>query len=1218
MNVLKLEATPESQASWLSKSVYEWLTKLLLVGAKRPLELSDISELDPSYKAERIYAAFKKHYHSKSKPQFKVFYALYQAFGREFMKAGVYLLVQNLLTGTSPIFLLYLIKGNQPDWVAYLLSLGLLLMQLATTLFTNWHYEMAMRTGFKIKTALTMALYEKGFKLSSKAKQEHSIGKIVNVASTDTNRLDISMQFFHMMYGAPLLIVLVQGLLYWLLGISSLVGLLVMLLYFPVQQLLTNMLTKQRRLGNQSADQRIKYIQETMSGMRIIKIYCWEDSFFEIISQLRKMELKAVIRYLMVRAAISGVTQVVPLFAMILTFIVYSLLGNPLQPDLIFSSLALFYVLRVPLLIMPLAVSQTIDAWVAAERVGLILEAEENEHQIEFLTDEGPAIEIQGSFEWPKFQLEVDLSIPKGSLVAVIGSVGSGKSSLMSALVGEMPKKQGKVVFRGSMGYCQQQAWIQNATIKDNILFGLPFDKDRYTRAIELASMTRDISILPGGDMTEIGEKGINLSAGGQKQRLSIARAIYSDPDIILMDDPLSAVDAHVGRFLFDELILKHFKTKTRILVTHQLHFLPLVDYIVCLDNGKITHQGTYQQLIDQSIFKHMELSPPEEHEVQQVDTLKVEETKFNLKEERNVGAVERTTYHQYVTLAGSFVYLATFLLILNAQAWRVYTDQWLSIWTRDRYGLNQNTYIYVYIGLGIGQMIAILIFGWTNAWFGVKASQKIHDQALKELFSAPIAFFDSTPLGRITSRFSRDIDTLDNLLPESLRTFVFTSTFILSNFVLISINAYYFVIPLVPVLICLYYFQKFYRKTSRELKRLDSITRSPLLSIISETLTGVTTIVAYGSQPRFMDTCYRIVDENNKTYYPVLLIQRWMQLRLESINSVLVFFTCIFTVIQNIDAGTAGLLISYAMLVTSTFTWCIKQATDSEMNMNAAERMLHYIHGLPQESKQHTHQDKDLVSWPQRGKIEAQNLSMRYRPDLPLVLNNLSFLIQSGEKVGIVGRTGAGKSTILQSLLRLFEAEQGFLKIDDIDIKQVSLQKLRSSIAVIPQEPVLFLGTLRSNLDPFSAYTDEQLWQVVKKSGLKADNLEMTVTENGSNWSTGQRQLICLARAMLRDCKILLLDEATASVDLDTDAFIQEAIRKDFKSTIITIAHRLNTVADYDKIMVLDHGQIVEFDTPKQLLEKRGHFYAMVMETGEYNAQVIHNLAHQTVVEKQ
>lgn len=701
-----------------------------------------------------------------------------------------------------------------------------------------------------------------------------------------------------------------------------------------------------------------------------------------------------------------------------------------------------------------------------------------------FQWDSVSGSELEGFPNSEVFALNsINFKILKGAIVAIVGPVGSGKSSLLSALIGEMSRTSGTVTFRGSVAYCQQIAWIQNSTVRENILFGKPFNQAKYDETIRVCALAADFAQFSDGDQTEIGEKGVNLS-GGQKQRVSIARAVYSDTDIILFDDQLSAVDSHVGRYLFEDCFKTALAGKTRIVVSHQLHFLPNFDFIFVMENGKIVSQGTFNDLkISSPSFSALMNSYGGSDDSDTLSTSQqlapvipapsqdIAAKKFMSLEERNVGAVSGTIYRKYILLAGgTIVIIVTITNVTLAQGARVMTDQWLAFWTSNKFDLALGDYLWIYCLLGIVQVIFTLTYGFTNAYFGAKASQKVHDASLGGILNAPLAFFDATPSGRITSRFSRDVDTLDTLLPESARVFIFTLAFLVSNFVLISSIFPWFLIPLTPMVWFFYRFQSFYRATSRELKRLDSVTRSPLVATISETLGGVTTIRAYGCIESFRANAFKIMDHNNSTYYLTILIQRWMQLRLESLNSILVLVATLFSIIfrSTINSGISGLAISYCLLITSTFTWCIKQATDTEMNMNSAERMIHYIDSLPSEDQNCTPAPAD---WPREGSIEGKSLVMRYRPELPPVLCGLDFSIRPREKIGIVGRTGAGKSTVLSALLRLFELESGSITIDGIDIKSISVESLRSGIAVIPQDPVLFSGTIRFNIDPFSKY---------------------------------------------------------------------------------------------------------------------------------------------------
>ncbi|KAJ3317962.1 Multidrug resistance-associated protein 1 [Boothiomyces sp. JEL0866] len=1276
------------------RKTYSWADPIFLLGAKRPLNMEDLPALEKEFTAEEIYKKFQIAWqheldfgNSKSVSNLRVIRAVWRAFKYDYLWGGFYLVLFNTLNIASPIVLQLLLNwlsdsnsytenANATIWKPYTIATGLFTMQVLSSCYSNWQYELAFKTGYRLRTALTMALYRKSFTLSGKARQTYSAGKIVNISITDTNRLDMASQYLNMLWASPIMIILATAILYFNLGVSvAFCGFAFIVLYIPFQYYLSVLLTRFRAAANKQADKRIKTIHETLKGIRVIKMYAWEESILSTIFGLRSTECRFVRFYLACRASTSSITQTIPSFAMIITFTVYATSGNFMDPSVIISSLALFYALRIPMLFLPIAIGLAADSWLAFQRIGDLLLAEEFSEMPDKLEKiDDIAIKVENaSFQWEQaieedsepFKISnVNITIPKGKLVAIVGAVGAGKSSLLSALVGEMKKTSGNVTFYGSIGYCQQQAWIQNNSLRDNILFGLPYDKKKYRKVIETCALKRDIEILQGGDTTEIGENGINLS-GGQKQRVSIARAVYNDTDTILLDDPLSAVDAHVGRYLFETCIKTSLKGKTRVLVTHQLHFLNQVDSIIFMDKGEIVAQGTFKQLVDGSTLfsKMMEgyvqadegndeeikeeaLVVKPSIELSEKDRVSCEslrqnkDNKLTAIEERATGGVAASVWSKYWKFAGgvkSAMVLLIFLAAANSA--RIFTDQWLVYWLSNKYHLSRDDYIKDYYYLGFSQLVLNVLYGLSIASFGARSSRKIHNLAITKIFSCTLSFFDSTPLGRITSRFSRDVDTLDTLMPESLRAFIWTLSLCISNIILIGTYLPWFLLPAVLLMFLFYYLQQFYLKTALELKRIDSISRSPLIAQISETLNGLVTIRAYQAMDRFKTKNDQLINVNNRPLYLILIVQRWIQLRLECLNSILVFFIAIFCVYfrNTLNPSITGLLIAYSLQITQTFTWVVKTSTDVETYMNSAERMIYYTDSLvsekartidpqytPTEDKVLTPENINLrqrtPAWPENGHIQVRNLQFRYLPNLPLVLKDLSFDIQPGQKVGIVGRTGAGKSTIITTILRLVEFESGNIFIDGVDIKKIGLKDLRSKIAVIPQEPVLFSGTIRFNLDPFSEYTgtqaltiDDQIWDVLQRANLfevvkgAPMGLESVVAENGENWSTGQRQLICLARAMLKNSKIILLDEATASVDFATDEFIQTAIRRDFQgSTIITIAHRLNTIADYDKIMVLSFGEILEYDSPKKLLDIDSEFTRMVAETGEANAAVI------------
>ncbi|CAG8620597.1 18107_t:CDS:10 [Acaulospora morrowiae] len=849
----------------------------------------------------------------------------------------------------------------------------------------------------------------------------------------------------------------------------------------------------------------------------------------------------------------------------------------------------------------------------------------------------------------------INITIPRGALVAVVGPVGSGKTSLLSALVGEMKKISGEITFGGSVGYCPQTAWIQNATLRNNVIFGLPFDEERYRQIIKDCCLEPDLEILPSGDQTEIGEKGINLS-GGQKQRVNIARSVYYNADIVLLDDPLSAVDAHVGNSLFENCICGSLKSKTRILVTHKLGILQNVDYIIYMEDGEVAEQGTYEELMKDGkgfykLINEYGEGDEDEDEAKAEEIEDSSEKKTDVKdkkivlagkglmttEERSTGAVNNKVYISYLRAAGGLILVPTvFVILVGMQGSNIGNTLWLSYWSSDQFHLSYGAYIGIYCLWGVSSAVFSLISGVVFSVSGVRAAMKLHDNAIRRVLRAPTSFFDTTPLGRIINRFSKDVDTCDNLLSESYRMFMNTLAVVIGTFILISVVFPWFIIPLVPLVIFYYIAASYYRATNRELKRLDSILRSSLYAHFSESLTGLPTIRAYREQERFIKDNEKLIDQENRAYFLTICIQRWLGLRLETIANLLIFFASLFSVIErtSVHPTIAGFVLSYALQVTGVFNWCVRQAAEVEANMNAVERLVYYSEELEMEAELVIPDNRPPQEWPTKGEIHIKNLVVQYGPKNPPVLHGISLDIQAAEKIGIVGRTGCGKSTLATSFFRFVEPTSGSIELDGIDISTIGLRDLRSKITIIPQDPVLFNGTLRSNLDPFNDHDDLSIWNALKGANLVQEsqfinsavdpektvleisesttvdatqkrqvlNLDTQVEENGNNFSQGQRQLIALARALIRHSKLIILDEATASVDFRTDHLIQTTIRESFnESTVITIAHRLRTVADYDKILLMDAGNVIEFDAPYTLMQNPDSaFRKMCEESGE------------------
>ena len=1111
-------------------------------------------------------------------------------------------------------------------------------------------------------------------------------GRVVNLMSTDTYRVDQASGMFHLVWTAPVAITITLVVLLINLTYSALAGFALLVIGIPLLTKAIKLLFKRRRAINKITDQRVSLTQEILQAVRFVKYFGWESSFLERIGQIRKREIRAIQLLLTIRNAINAVSMSLPIFASMLSFITFSLSNHDLVAAPIFSSLALFNSLRMPLNLLPLVIGQVVDAWSSIGRIQDFLIAEEQNDDFIWDMEGKRAVSLEhADFTWERtvtqdpekkasqkaskkqimdvkdaekaaargtsdadlkggedssstltqvepFKLhDLELSVGRNELIAVIGGVGSGKSSLLAALAGDMRRTSGSVVMGATRAFCPQYAWIQNTSVRENILFGKPYERKWYDAVIDACALRPDLEMLPNGDMTEIGERGITVS-GGQKQRLNIARAIYFNSEIVLMDDPLSAVDAHVGRHIFDNAICGLLKGKCRILATHQLHVLSRCDRIVWMQEGHIETVDTFTNLMnDNEAFQKLMASTAQEDQINNVEVAKEDDPedgkqdakkrKANKRgaalmqqEERAVKSVSLSVYIAYVRASGSILYapLVFFLLVLSQGA-NITTSLWLSWWTSNKFGFKTGQYIGAYAALGFIQAMMNFVFSVSLTTLGTSASRTMLHNAMTRVLRAPMSFFDTTPLGRITNRFAKDVDVMDNNLTDAMRMYFFTLAMITSVFILIIVYFHYFAIALGPLLLMFLFSASYYRSSAREIKRHESVLRSEVFARFSEAISGTASIRAYGLQDYFVNGIYKSVDQMNSAYYLTFSNQRWLSVRLDAIGNLLVFTTGILVVTSRFDVSPsiAGLVLSYILSIVQMIQFTVRQLAEVENAMVSTERLYYYGTELDEEPPLHL---KDIPdSWPQKGEIVFDEVQMRYRAGLPLVLQGLNMTVAGGERIGVVGRTGAGKSSIMSTLFRLVELSGGTITIDGINIAQVGLKDLRTRLAIIPQDPTLFRGTIRSNLDPFNEHTDLELWSALRQSDLvdaNADlddktthgriNLDSIVEEEGLNFSLGQRQLMALARALVRGSRIIVCDEATSSVDMETDQKIQRTIQSGFKGkTLLCIAHRLKTIINYDRICVMEQGRIAELDTPIRLWEEGGIFRSMCDRSG-------------------
>ena len=879
-------------------------------------------------------------------------------------------------------------------------------------------------------------------------------------------------------------------------------------------------------------------------------------------------------------------------------------------------------------------------------------------------------VEEETELVYPKPVLkDVNIHVSNGTLCSIVGPVGSGKSTLCSAILNEAVLGEGsRVALHGSVAYVAQTAWILNKTVRDNILFGLPYDKERYEQVIDACSLRHDISILEDGDQTEIGERGINLS-GGQRQRISLARAAYSQSDVFIFDDPLSALDPEVAQKVFEECIQGLLAGKTRLLVTNNLQFLSECDFIVAFSkHGKIVEQGTYTDLMADKRGEVTRLlrgiAPSRRSVVNEVivDEVKMDDTKSNAidaknlmtKEERQTGSVKLNVYLKYIQAGGGYLFFSfIFFTYMLSTGTNVMTTVWVAMWTADApsgyaNGKSETFYIVGYALLSLLLGFMTFIRSYAIAAFGVRSSFVLHGDVLRSVLKAPMSFFDTTPTGRILSRFSKDMFTVDNEIADFVDLFVFIVLQLIVVMISIVVITPYFAVAL-PFLGYLYIrAMNYFRQVSRETKRLESVARSPVYSQFSETLGGLSTIRAYGKSSKFIQSFGGLLDLNSRTIYVNKSSDRWLATRLEGIASCVVGLSAFFATSAVVSNGAsvgdpsnfasfAGISLSYAVTATGMMQFVVRAFAQVEAAMNSVERIAYYTEEIPHEAAMTS---KELESekpstlmntaqkvvaatgsvlypskeWPTSGSITLTGLKMKYRPETPLVLKGLDVKINAGERVGIVGRTGSGKSSMLLILMRLVEpfftddelkseTYEAPLIIDGVDVMRIGLFDLRSKVGIIPQSPVLFSGTIRSNLDPFNDFSDEEIWGALEKCRMKEavavmmDGLLSRVAEYGENLSQGQRQLLCLGRAVLKKSHILLLDEATSSVDFETDRLIQMTIREAFKGcTVLTIAHRVNTIMDSDKILVMKDGVVSEFDSPEVLLQNKESIFSDIV----------------------
>ncbi|XP_072049231.1 ATP-binding cassette sub-family C member 5-like isoform X2 [Amphiura filiformis] len=1154
----------------------------------------------------------------------------------------------------------------EPDFLyGSLLVVAFMCLQVTASAFSGLSFYLGARVAGRARAALVAMIYHKIVRLRSlKGK---SVGELINLCTNDSERVfDLGM---YLPLGISGPFVCVFGLIasYVILGWTAVLGTVCLIMFYPLQGILSKLITHFRQRCIKITDKRVRLMSEVITCIKLIKMYAWEIPFSKQIGAIRNQERSALEKTGYIQSISTGTLPVVPILSATFTIILHTSLGYDIDVPQAFTYLVLVNSIRFVIVGTPFAAKAIAETLVAVPRVKELLLMEEMEPIQNKPNNPENAIEInKATFAWDKEStgssessneslqqqqqekgkdnqqqrtngemelqqtngemeillddnshlitclFDMNLVVKKGSLIGICGSVGSGKSSLISALLGRMVKMNGTVALEGSIAYVSQQACIFNATVKENILFWGDYDEERYAKAINACSLQEDLDILAQGDETEIGERGINLS-GGQKQRVSMARALYSNTDVYLLDDPLSAVDTHVGQHIFRHCIKDALQGngKSVVFVTHQLQYLADCDYVILMRDGRIAEEGKHDELMSEdgeyaNLIRTFHMDEHENKEKgdesqtslggESLHNLTSSKEEMGSKKDMGLDMEEEPEYEgglieaesaearvsrfktllNYIRACGGFI-IAFFmvLLFLLVTFGLVFTNWWLSYWFQQGDGTT------------------------------LRATTHLHDEVFNKVVSCPMSFFDTTPSGRILNRFSKDMDEVDVRLPLYLEFWIQNVLRILFTIGLVAMVFPWFLIAVVFLASFYTIVIALFNRTITHIKRVENISRSPWFAHLMTTVQSLSTVHAYGKSDEFMRKFHRLLDENTVPKVMFFIANRWLAFRLDVLTMLLTTTValCVVFTHGHIPPALAGLALSYATSLLGLFQYTIRLTTEVDAHFASVERIVDYIKNLTSEAPAKVKDHEPPADWPKEGRIKFDKLKMRYRDNLPLVLQGISFEAKPKEKIGIVGRTGSGKSSLGVSLFRLVEKAAGEIKIDDIDISSIGLYDLRSKLAIIPQDPVLFIGTIRYNLDPFMLHNDEEIWSALEKTYVKdmvskLDNqLEAPVVENGDNFSVGERQLLCMARAVLRKSKILMLDEATAAIDTETDSLVQSTIREAFSDcTLLTIAHRLQTVLDSDKIMVIDDGKIAEFDTPSNLLADSSSLFTIMV----------------------
>ncbi|XP_062157642.1 putative ABC transporter C family member 15 [Alnus glutinosa] len=1231
-----------------SQVTFQWLNPIFKIGRIQKLELPHIPSVPQSETAEDASLLLeeslrKQKFEDSSLPK-AIAYAIWKSLLTNAAFAGV----NTIASYMGPLLIsnfVNFLSGNDSSILNGLnIAFFLFFAKTVESVTQRQWYFGAQRISIQVRAALMVLIYKKSLSIKYGGL---SNGKAINLINVDAERIGDFCWYIHGVWLLPVQVILALIILYKNLGAApSIAALFATILVMLCNTPLANIQERLHSKIMEVKDSRIKVTSEVLKSMRVLKLHSWESTFRKKLLHLRETERSWLERYLYTCSAVAFLFWASPTFVSVITFGVCIVLNTPLTAGTVLSALATFRILQEPIYNLPELISMTAQTKVSVDRIQNFIGEEDQKKLLQYHTsaESNIAIEFEaGEYTWetgdekskrPTIKIMEKMNIMKGYKVAICGPVGSGKSSLLSSIIGEIPRISGAgIKIYGTKAYVPQSAWIQTGTIRENVLFGKEMNKAFYEDILEACALKQDIKMWLGGDLSVVGERGINLS-GGQKQRIQLARAVYSDADVYFLDDPFSAVDAHTGTYLFKNCLMQLLSQKTVVYATHQVEFLDAADIVLVMNDGRIVQSGKYEDLIadpSSELVRQMDAHRKSLNHVNSyqhdnsltsrpspMNQIEVAEENFegpiknekltvrSQEEETETGRVKWSVYSTFVTSAYKGALVPVILLCqVLFQGLQMGSNYWMAWATEVEGKVSRKQLIGIFVLLSGGSSIFILGRAVLLATIAVETAQRLFCGMITSVFRAPISFFDSTPSSRILSRSSTDQSTVDTDIPFRLAGLAFALIQLFSIIILMSHVAWQ-VFPLfLAILAISIWYQAYYITTARELARMVGIHKAPILHHFSESVSGAATIHCFNQEDRFLTKILSLIDDYSRVAFYNSATMEWLCVRINFLFN-LVFFLVLIILVglprSAVNPSLAGLAATYGLNLNVLQAWVIWNMCNVENKMISVERILQFTN-IPSEAPLVIEDCRPKPEWPTDGRIELENLQVQYNPALPVVLKGITCTFPGEKKIGVVGRTGSGKSTLIQALFRVVEPSGGRILIDGVDICKIGLQDLRSRLGIIPQDPTLFQGTIRSNLDPLQQHSDQEIWEVLGKCHLaemvKQDQrlLDAPVAEDGGNWSVGQRQLVCLARVLLKKRKILVLDEATASIDSATDSLIQQTIRDETKGcTVITVAHRIPTVIDNELVLVLDEGKVAEYGSPAQLLEDNSSSFSKLV----------------------